>query len=118
LKKIKSFGGKSLGGGKQEKLLKDFAKVQEELQKRMEELESSFSEIEVEASVGGGAVKIKATCDYRVKEIEIAEDLKEDFETLKDLIVAAVNEVMEKVEQRRNEEMGKITQQFGIPGIM
>ncbi|PLV59387.1 YbaB/EbfC family nucleoid-associated protein [Thermotoga sp. KOL6] len=118
MKKIKSFGGKSLGGGKQEKLLKDFMKMQEELQKKVQELEESFSNMEVEATVGGGAVKIVATCDRRVKEIEVDEDLKEDFETLKDLLVAAMNEIMEKIEQRREEEMSKITQQFGIPGIM
>ncbi|MDK2893274.1 MAG: nucleoid-associated protein EbfC [Thermotoga sp.] len=118
LKKIKSFGGKNLGGGKQEKLLKDFAKMQEELQKKIQELEESFSQIEVEASVGGGAVRIVATCDRRVKDIEIDEDLKEDFDTLKDLLIAGTNEVMEKIEKRREEEMSKITQQFGIPGLM
>lgn len=72
----------------------------------------------MEASVGGGAVRIVATCDRRVKDIEIDEDLKEDFDTLKDLLIAGMNEVMEKIEKRREEEMSKITQQFGIPGLM
>ncbi|HBF68940.1 MAG TPA: hypothetical protein DDW32_00090, partial [Thermotoga sp.] len=43
---------------------------------------------------------------------------KEDFDTLKDLLIAGMNEVMEKIEKRREEEMSKITQQFGIPGLM
>jgi len=117
MKRIKGFGGRSYGG-KGEKLLKEMMKLQEEFQKRVKELEESFSELEVEATAGGGVVKVKATCNYEIKDIEIDPDVVEDVDMLRDLLIAAVNEAMRKIEEKRQEETEKISQQFGIPGII
>ncbi|ABR30409.1 hypothetical protein SU69_02775 [Thermosipho melanesiensis] len=108
MKKLKSFGGKNLGG----KSMNQLQKLQEEMQKKLQEVEEGFSNVEVDVSVGGGAIKIFATADRKVKDIEIDEDLLEDTETLNDLLIAGINELMEKIEKIREEEMAKITQNF------
>ena len=117
MKKIKGFGGRSYGG-KGEKLLKEMMKLQEEFQKKMKELEEIFSDMEVETSVGGGAIKVKAKCNYEITDIEIDPDVAEDLDMLKDLLIAVMNETMRKIEEKRQEETEKISQQFGIPGII
>ncbi|WP_126992713.1 YbaB/EbfC family nucleoid-associated protein [Thermosipho globiformans] len=106
MKKLKSFGGKNLSG----KSMNQLQKLQEEMQKKLQEVEEGFSNVEVEVSVGGGAIKILATADRKVKDIEIDEDLLSDSETLKDLLTAGINELMEKIEKIREEEMAKVTQ--------
>ncbi|ACJ75819.1 hypothetical protein H17ap60334_03795 [Thermosipho africanus H17ap60334] len=106
MKKLKSFGGKNLSG----KSMNQLQKLQEEMQKKLQEVEEGFSNVEVEVSVGGGAIKILATADRKVKDIEIDEDLLSDGETLKDLLTAGINELMEKIEKIREEEMAKVTQ--------
>ncbi|SHH15609.1 YbaB/EbfC family nucleoid-associated protein [Thermosipho atlanticus] len=115
MKKLKSFGGKSLGG--KTKQLEQLQKLQEEVQKKIQEVEANFSNVEVEVSVGGGAVRIVGSADRKVKDIEIDEDLFEDKEMLKDLLIAGFDELMEKIEQKREEELSKVTQEmlpFGI----
>ena len=119
-KKFRGLGGRNFGGsskkaGNISELLKQAQKAQEEMQK----LEESFKTMEVTASVGGGAVHVTATCDYRIKSIEIAEDLKdEDFEVLQDLLIAGVNEALEEVGKKREEESGKISSMFNLPDKM
>ncbi|ACR80697.1 MULTISPECIES: YbaB/EbfC family nucleoid-associated protein [Kosmotoga] len=119
-KKFRGLGGRNFGGsskkaGNISELLKQAQKAQEEMQK----LEESFKTMEVTASVGGGAVLVTATCDYRIKSIEIDEDLKdEDFEVLQDLIIAGVNEALEEVGKKREEESGKISSMLNLPDKM
>ncbi|QTA37237.1 YbaB/EbfC family nucleoid-associated protein [Thermosipho ferrireducens] len=110
MKKLKSFGGKNLGG--RTKQLNQLQKIQEEVQERMKKVEESFSQIELEVTVGGGAVKIIATADRKIKELNIDDDLYEDKDMMKDLLIAAVNELMEKIEQKREEELAKVTQEL------
>ncbi|AKI96809.1 YbaB/EbfC family nucleoid-associated protein [Kosmotoga pacifica] len=116
-KKIKGFGGRSYGqkskkAGDLNELLKQAQKAQEQ----MESLEESFKDLEVNVSAGGGAIKITATCDYRIKAIEVDDELKEeDFEILQDLIVAGVNEALEAIKKRRDEEYAKVTGSMGLP---
>jgi len=116
-KKIKGFGGRSYGqkskkGGNLNELLKQAQKAQEQ----MEGLEESFKEIEVTATAGGGAVTVTATCDYKIKAIEIDDELKEEeFEIVQDLIIAGVNEVLEEIKKRRDEEYAKVTGSMGLP---
>lgn len=119
-KKLRGLGGRNFGGsskkaGNISELLKQAQRAQEE----MEKLEESFKTMEVTASVGGGAVLVTATCDYRIKSIEVDEDLKdEDFEVLQDLIIAGVNEALEEVAKKREEESGKISSMLNLPDKM
>ncbi len=114
MKKLKSIGGKSLKKGGS---LKDLAKLQEEFKKKMEELESSYSEETVTASAGGGAIKVIMTCDYKVSDIEYDEDVLEDKEMFKDLLIAAFNEAIELVEKRRKEMMENLMSEMGLGGL-
>jgi len=119
-KRIRGLGGRSVGGsqkrsGQMGDLLKQAQKAQEE----MEGLEEKFKEIKVEASAGGGVVKVRASCDYRVEFIEISEELgDEPLEIVQDLVIAAVNEALELVSEKRNEETAKVTGSLGIPDSM
>ncbi|OAA31751.1 hypothetical protein AT15_02690 [Kosmotoga arenicorallina S304] len=116
-KKIKGFGGRSYGqrskkSGNLNELLKQAQKAQEQ----MENLEETFKEIEITATAGGGAVTVVATCDYKIKSIEIDDEIKdEEFEIVQDLIVAGVNEALEEIKKRRDEEYAKVTGSMGLP---
>lgn len=115
MKKLKSFGGKSLGSKTNQ--MEQIQKLQEEVQRKMKEVEENFSNVEIEVSVGGGALKLIASADRKVKEIEIEDDLLEDKEMLIDLLKAGFDELFEKIEQKREEELSKVTQDilpFGI----
>jgi nucleoid-associated protein EbfC len=88
-------------------ILKQAQKVQEEMQKVQENLEN----LTVEATAGGGMVKVVANCKLRIQSIHIEPEVikAEDTEMLEDLIVAAMNQVLNAAQQKANEEMEKVT---------
>lgn len=101
---------KNLGG-----LMKQAQKMQAKLNKLQEELEKR----EVEASAGGGMVKVTVTGKQEITAINIEPDVvdRDDIEMLQDLIIAAVNEAIRKSKEMISEEMGKITGGLNIPGL-
>ena len=109
-RKLRGFGGRSF---KKSQGLKDLMKLQEEFQRKMEELEARLEEEKVEATAGGGAVKVIVTCGYKVVDVEYDEDVVEDKEMFKDLLIAAFNQAMEKVEERRRELTSEILPDMG-----
>ncbi|MFB5663559.1 YbaB/EbfC family nucleoid-associated protein [Alteribacillus sp. HJP-4] len=96
-------------------MMKQMQKMQKQMQKAQEELKEKT----VEATAGGGAVKITATGDKRITDIEIDEDVvdPEDIEMLQDLILAAMNEALSKVDDLVEQDMGKFTKGMNIPGM-
>jgi DNA-binding YbaB/EbfC family protein len=112
LKKIKGFGGRSYGprGESKDLSLASIQKMQEEMAKKVQELEASFSQMEVTGTAGGGAVRVTATCDYRILSIEYDDELLQDKDMFNDLIIAAVNEALREIQKRRDEEMAKLVQ--------
>jgi len=88
-------------------LLGQMQKMQEQLQKAQEELET----IEVEGSSGGGMVTVLANGKRELKRIQIDPEVvdSEDVEMLEDLIVAAVNQALEKAEKAANEHLNQTT---------
>ena len=90
-------------------------KMQEDMVAKQEELETR----EYEVSAGGGVVTVKMSGKKEVLSVKIAEEVvdPDDIETLEDLIVAAVNEAIKKVEAEAGEEMGKLTGGLNIPGM-
>ncbi|SEP47045.1 MULTISPECIES: YbaB/EbfC family nucleoid-associated protein [Propionispora] len=91
---------------KVQKLQADMAKMQEELKGRV-----------LEVSSGGGAVKIVITGEKQIQSVKIdpgAVD-PEDIEMLEDLIAAAVNEAIKKVDDMMAQEMGKLTGGLNLP---
>ncbi len=99
------------------KMMKQLQKVQNEVAKLQEEL----GERELEATSGGGAVKAVANGKKQLVSVSVSPEVvdPEDTEMLEDMIVAAVNEVMEKVDEMTAEEMKKITGGMNLPpGLM
>jgi DNA-binding YbaB/EbfC family protein len=88
-------------------IMKQAQKVQEEMQK----VQEGLSDIKVEASSGGGMVKVAANCKLEILSISIEPEVygEEDKEMLEDLVVAAVNQAISSAQQRANEEMEKVT---------
>ena len=108
---------KGMGGGPQnmQSMLKQAQKKQEEMEKTQAELE----EKEYETQAGGGAVKVKINGKKEIVSLEISPDIvdPDDIETLSDVIVAAINDAIKKVETSNAEAMNKITGNLNVPGL-
>lgn len=106
-----------MGGGPQNMnaMLKQAQKMQEDMNALQSELEAK----EYEVSAGGGMVKILITGKKEVKSISISPEIvdPDDIETLEDILIAAVNEAIKRVEDSAAEEMSKITGSLNIPGL-
>lgn len=91
---------------KMQKLQTDMAKMQEELKKRT-----------LEATAGGGAVKVVITGEKQLQSIKINPSAVDpsDVEMLEDLVLAAVNEALKKAEDMMTQEMGKMTGGLNLP---
>ncbi|MGY0219007.1 YbaB/EbfC family nucleoid-associated protein [Endozoicomonadaceae bacterium StTr2] len=96
-------------------LMKQAQKMQEQLQKAQEELANA----EVTGESGAGMVKVVMTGRHDVKRVTIDDSLmEEDKEMLEDLLAAAVNDAVRKVEANNQEKMAGITGGMGMPGGM
>ena len=109
-----------MGGGPQNMnaMLKQAQKMQEDMNAMQAELEGK----EYEISAGGGMVKLTITGKKEVKAITISPEIvdPDDIETLCDVITAAVNEAVKRVESDASEKMGQITGgmgNLGLPGL-
>ncbi len=95
-------------------MLKQAQAMQENMQKAQEELAS----IEVQGESGAGLVKVTMTCRHDVKRVEIDPAvLEDDKEVLEDLIAAAMNDAVRKVEATSQEKMSGLTAGLNIPGM-
>ncbi len=97
------------------KLMKQAQQMQAKMSKMQEELEDKT----IEASAGGGVVKVVVNGKQELLDIQIDPDAvdPEDVEMLEDLILAAVNEGMREISDMVNKEMGKLTGGMNIPGM-
>lgn len=102
-------------GPSMNEMLRQAQKMQEDMQKKQAELE----EKEYEVSAGGGVVKVKINGRREVLNIDIAPEIvdPDDIETLSDILVAAVNEAIKKVNADSDAEMGKVTGALGGMGF-
>lgn len=110
----KGFGGGMMPGN-MNNILKQAQKMQENMQKMQEELETK----EVEASVGGGAVTVKVNGKKEIVDITIKPEVvdPEDIEMLQDLVLSAVNEALRSVDDMQSSQMNKVTGGMNIPGL-
>ncbi len=108
---------KGMGGGPTDMngMLKRAQKMQEDMAVLQEDLDSR----EYEINAGGGVVSVKITGKLEIKSIELKPEIvdPDDIETLSDVLVAAVNEAIKKVNDTNSEEMGKITGSISMPGL-
>lgn len=93
-----------------------------QLQDKMAKLQEELAKQTVEASTGGGMVKVVANGKREIQSIEISPDVVDpnDIEMLQDLTLAAVNEALRKAEELASSEMSKIAGGLNlkIPGLM
>jgi len=89
------------------------------LQKKMMEMQEELKKKVVEASAGGGMVKVKATGGQEIVAIEIDPNVVDpkDVQMLQDLILAATNEALKKAKDMVQEEMSKLTGGLNLPGL-
>jgi nucleoid-associated protein EbfC len=94
-------------------------KQAQKFQAKMAELQEELNQRTVEASAGGGMVTVVANGKQEVLSIAIDPEVVDpkDVEMLQDLILAAVNDALNRAKEMSNEEMGKLTQGMNIPGM-
>ena len=102
-----------------EKNLGSLFKQAQELQSKMADVQGELAQRTVEASVGGGMVKVIANGLNQILTIKIDEELTsmQDRGVLEDLIVGAINDVHRKVKELSQAEMSKLTGGIKIPGL-
>lgn len=108
---------KGMGGGPQnmQAMLRQAQKMQEDMAAKQEELDAR----EYDISAGGGVVAVKINGKKEILSIDLKPEIvdPDDIETLSDILVAAVNEAIKRVEDTNAEEMGKITGPMNMPGL-
>src|SRR5579864_8176780 len=97
------------------KLMKQAARMQQQMQTIQAELAART----VEATSGGGAVKVTAKCDGSLAAIKIDPQAlnPSDAQVVEDMILIAVNQALSQAKEISNTEMGKATAGFNIPGM-
>jgi DNA-binding YbaB/EbfC family protein len=96
-------------------MMKQAQKLQKKMLKTQEELATKT----IEASAGGGMVKVVANGGQKIESILLEKEVvdPEDIEMLQDLVMAAVNDALKKSQEMVSAEMGKLTGGLNIPGL-
>ena len=93
-------------------LMKQAQRMQEQMQKAQEELAG----LEVTGEAGGGLVQLRMTCKHEVRKLTIDSSLVgDDREMLEDVLVAAFNDALRKVERTVQDKLGGMTAGLGLP---
>lgn len=96
-----------------------FVRQAQELQAKLAKAQQELGEITVEASSGGGAVKIIIDGQQHVRSVTISPEVvnAEDTEMLQDLVMTAVNEAIKKSQELATSRLGSLTNGLKIPGL-
>ena len=94
-------------------MLRQAQQLQAKLAKAQEELDSAL----VEATAGGGVVKVVITGKLKIQSVEISPDVADDIEMLQDLVMAATNEAIDKAQDLAQKSFSSITGGMNIPGL-
>ena len=97
------------------KLMKQAARMQQQ----MEQVQNQLAQRTVEATSGGGAVKVVARCDGTIASIKIDPQAlnPSDAQLLEDMILTAANQALGQAKDIANAEMGKVTSGLNLPGF-
>ena len=91
-------------------------KQAQQMQENMKNMQEQLATVEVEGQSGAGMVKIVMTCRYDVKRVNIDDSLlNDDKDMLEDLVAAAVNDAVRRVEATTQEKMSGVTAGMGLP---
>lgn len=99
--------------------MQDMLRQAQMMQKKMAAVQEDVKNREVEATSGGGMVTVRVKGSQEILSITIDKSVVEagDVEMLQDLVLSAVNDAMKKAKGLLEEEMGKLTGGFKIPGM-
>lgn len=91
-------------------------KQAQQMQENMKNMQEQLATVEVEGQSGAGMVKVIMTCRYDVKRVNIDDSLfNDDKDMLEDLLAAAVNDAVRRVEATTQEKMSGVTAGMGLP---
>jgi len=90
-------------------------KQAQQMQDNMKKMQDSLGDIEVEGQSGAGMVKVTMTCKYDVRRVVIDPSVMDDKEMLEDLVAAAVNDAVRRVESTTQEKMSGFTSGLNLP---
>jgi len=99
--------------------LGNLMKQAQQMQENMKAMQEKLAAIEVEGQAGAGMVKVTMTCRHDVKRVNIDNSLiGDDKEMLEDLVAAAVNDAVRRVETVTQEKMASVASGLGLPAGM
>lgn len=92
-------------------------KQAQQMQEQMQEAQAALADLEVQGEAGGGMVKLKMTCRHEVRGIDIdAALLGEDRDMLEDILTAAFNDALRKVDSTIQDKYSGMTTGLNLPG--
>lgn len=96
-------------------MMRQAQKMQEDMKKAQEEV----ANMEAEGQAGGGMVKVLMNGRHELRKVELDDSLmSDDKEMIEDLLAAAVNDAVRKIEQQSSERMSSVTEGLNLPGGM
>jgi DNA-binding YbaB/EbfC family protein len=95
-------------------------KQAQELQARMAKIQEELAKTMIDATAGGGAVKVTINGQQEIQAVKISPEVinPQDVEMLEDLILAAIKEAYTKSQELASKKMGSLTGGLNIPGLM
>ena len=89
------------------------------MQQQMEQVQAQLAARTIEATSGGGAVKVVAKCDGSLASVKIDPQAlnPSDAQLLEDMILTAANQALGQAKEIANTEMGKVTAGLSLPGL-
>ncbi len=101
------------GMGNMQNMMKQMQKMQKQMQEAQEEL----AEKQFEGTAGGGMVKVSVSGQKQLTDVQIKEEVvdPDDIDMLQDLVLAAVNDALKKVDDETNKTMGQFTKGMNLP---
>lgn len=90
-------------------------KQAQQMQENMKKVQDELALIEIEGQSGAGMVKVTMTCKYDVRRVSIDDSVMDDKEMLEDLLAAAVNDAVRRVETQTQEKMAGFTAGMNLP---
>ena len=101
------------------KMLRQAQKQSEKFQKDMAKMQQKLDSEKIETSVGGGVVKATVNGNMKLTSLSIDPEVVDpnDVEMLQDLIVSAINDGIEQIQEISNKKMSSITSGLNIPGL-
>ncbi len=90
-------------------------KQAQQMQENMKKMQDQLASVEVEGQSGAGMVKVLMTCKHDVRRVSIDPSVMDDREMLEDLLAAAVNDAVRRVETTTQEKMAGFTSGLNLP---